>query len=43
MVTDGDLRRHMDDLFMQKKAGAVMTANPVTLSPDFWQKKLFCG
>lgn len=33
MVTDGDLRRHMDDLFMQKKAGTVMTANPLTLSP----------
>ncbi len=33
VVTDGDLRRHMDGL-MGKTAGAVMTENPTTIAPD---------
>ncbi|MEJ6396527.1 KpsF/GutQ family sugar-phosphate isomerase [Yoonia sp. 208BN28-4] len=33
VVTDGDLRRHMDGL-LDRTAGEVMTANPVTTGPD---------
>ncbi len=33
IVTDGDLRRHMDGL-MDMKAGDVMTENPKTIPPD---------
>ena len=33
IVTDGDLRRHMDGL-LNMTAGAVMTANPRTIGPD---------
>ncbi|MCG6903485.1 MAG: KpsF/GutQ family sugar-phosphate isomerase [Rhodobacter sp.] len=33
IVTDGDLRRHMDGL-LDKTAEAVMTANPRTIGPD---------
>ena len=33
IITDGDLRRHMDGL-LQNTARAVMTANPTTISPD---------
>ena len=33
IVTDGDLRRHMDGL-LGMTAGAVMTANPRTIGPD---------
>ncbi len=33
LITDGDLRRHMDGL-MAKTAGEVMTANPQTVAPD---------
>ena len=33
VVTDGDLRRHMDGL-LDHKAQEVMTANPLTVSPD---------
>jgi arabinose-5-phosphate isomerase len=33
IVTDGDLRRHMDGL-LDMTAGAVMTANPRTIGPD---------
>jgi arabinose-5-phosphate isomerase len=33
VVTDGDLRRHMDGL-LDHKAAEVMTANPLTVSPD---------
>lgn len=33
VVTDGDLRRHMQGDLMAKKAGEVMTKNPVTTTP----------
>lgn len=33
IVTDGDLRRHMDDGLMRKMAGDVMTHNPMTITP----------
>jgi arabinose-5-phosphate isomerase len=33
IITDGDLRRHMDGL-LSMTAGAVMTANPQTVAPD---------
>lgn len=33
VITDGDLRRHMDGL-MGHAAGEVMTANPLTVAPD---------
>jgi len=33
IVTDGDLRRHMDGL-LDHTAAEVMTANPVTIAPD---------
>jgi arabinose-5-phosphate isomerase len=32
VITDGDLRRHMDCL-MQSRAGSVMTRNPLTVTP----------
>ena len=34
IVTDGDLRRHMSPDLMQKTAGEVMTADPMTVNPD---------
>jgi len=33
MITDGDLRRHMDGL-LDKAAGDVMTPDPLTIAPD---------
>ena len=33
VITDGDLRRHMERL-LDRTAGEVMTANPVTIEPD---------
>lgn len=33
IVTDGDLRRHMEQNLMAKTAHAVMTKNPVTITP----------
>jgi arabinose-5-phosphate isomerase len=33
IITDGDLRRHMDGL-LQKLAAAVMTKDPTTIGPD---------
>lgn len=33
IITDGDLRRHMDAALMEKKAAEVMTKNPVTITP----------
>lgn len=33
IITDGDLRRHMDTDIMQKQARAVMNAAPVTITP----------
>jgi len=34
IVTDGDLRRHMSDGMLSRKAGEVMTANPKTVRPQ---------
>jgi arabinose-5-phosphate isomerase len=34
IVTDGDLRRHMDGKLLERKAGEVMTAAPLTMGPD---------
>ena len=34
IITDGDLRRHMSPDLMHKRAGEIMTRNPVTISPD---------
>lgn len=34
IVTDGDLRRHMDAGLMQKLASEVMTPHPLTVRPD---------
>ncbi|MGG7645379.1 KpsF/GutQ family sugar-phosphate isomerase [Rhodovulum sp. YNF3179] len=33
IVTDGDLRRHMDGL-LERRAGEVMTGSPLTIAPD---------
>ena len=33
LITDGDLRRHMDTGLIGKTAAAVMTRNPVTITP----------
>jgi arabinose-5-phosphate isomerase len=33
VVTDGDLRRHMEPDLMEKTAAAVMTASPATITP----------
>ena len=34
VVTDGDLRRHMDNKLMEKNAAEVMTKTPVTITPN---------
>jgi len=34
VVTDGDLRRHMDSDLLDQRAGDVMTANPKTIRPN---------
>lgn len=34
IITDGDLRRHMSDNFLNLSASDVMTRNPVTIAPD---------
>ncbi|MDR0881000.1 MAG: KpsF/GutQ family sugar-phosphate isomerase [Candidatus Adiutrix sp.] len=34
MITDGDLRRHMEPDFLKLAAGDIMTAGPVTIDPD---------
>jgi len=34
IVTDGDLRRHMDSNLVSRKAAQVMTAKPRTIAPD---------
>lgn len=34
IITDGDLRRHMNAALMEKKAADVMTQNPVTITPQ---------
>lgn len=33
LVTDGDLRRHMDDALLAQTAGQIMTARPRTVTP----------
>ena len=33
IITDGDLRRHMDSNLLNKKVEDIMTKNPKTLSP----------
>ena len=35
VITDGDLRRHMDTL-MQATAGDIAGQNPVTVTPDMF-------
>ncbi len=34
IITDGDLRRHMDDSILQKTAGEIMTPAPRTIRPQ---------
>jgi arabinose-5-phosphate isomerase len=34
IITDGDLRRHMDFGLLDKRASEVMTKNPITLEPN---------
>jgi arabinose-5-phosphate isomerase len=34
VVTDGDLRRHMEDGLLDRTAGEVMTADPKTIRPQ---------
>lgn len=34
IITDGDLRRHMESGLLEQRAGDVMTTNPITLSPQ---------
>ncbi|WP_417245306.1 KpsF/GutQ family sugar-phosphate isomerase [Celeribacter sp.] len=38
IITDGDLRRHIDGL-LEKTAGDIMTADPLTISPDALAEK----
>jgi arabinose-5-phosphate isomerase len=33
IITDGDLRRHMSNLFFSQKASEIMTANPTCIGP----------
>lgn len=34
IITDGDVRRHLDDELLHRKAQDVMTKNPKTITPD---------
>jgi arabinose-5-phosphate isomerase len=34
VITDGDLRRHMNDDLLGRRAGELMTADPTTVRPD---------
>ena len=34
IITDGDLRRHMENGLFEKRAGDIMTESPLTVSPD---------
>lgn len=34
MISDGDLRRHMSDDLLHRRAGEIMTPAPVTIAPD---------
>ena len=35
IITDGDLRRNMNELILRKKASEIMSSNPITISKDF--------
>lgn len=34
IITDGDLRRHMENGLFERQAGEIMTKSPLTVSPD---------
>jgi len=34
LITDGDLRRHIDEKLLSKTASDIMTCNPITITPD---------
>jgi arabinose-5-phosphate isomerase len=34
LITDGDLKRHMDTHLLERRVETIMTANPKTISPD---------
>ncbi len=34
IITDGDLRRHMESSLLERRAGEIMTESPLTVSPD---------
>lgn len=34
IITDGDLRRHMENNLMKRSASEIMTKKPITISPD---------
>jgi arabinose-5-phosphate isomerase len=34
IITDGDLRRHMGPDLLRAETGIIMTANPITFSPE---------
>ena len=34
IITDGDLRRHMESGLFEKRAGEIMTESPLTVAPD---------
>jgi arabinose-5-phosphate isomerase len=34
IITDGDLRRHMENGLVDRRAGEIMTESPLTVSPD---------
>lgn len=34
IITDGDLRRHMDNGLLERRASEIMTKSPLTVSPD---------
>ncbi len=34
MITDGDIRRHAGDGFLQRRTAEIMTAKPITVGPD---------
>ncbi len=34
MITDGDIRRHAGDGFLQRRTAEIMTAKPITVGPE---------
>jgi len=42
IITDGDLRRHMEGGLMDKKAADVMTKSPVTITPQMLASEALC-